>query len=97
MVALIKWLDLILIPHLLTRSPSREREKLSQREGFWQQVEEKARLHPEWKRIGGEMKNTSYSEAEEEQVDGAESTNENDNLTYDRLEQESRDVSVSDD
>lgn len=67
---------------------------MSQREGLWQQVEEKARLHPEWKKIGGEYKEISYSEAEEdgEAVEGV-NENENENLTYDRLEQESRDVS----
>lgn len=67
---------------------------MSQREGFWQQVEEKARLHPEWKKIGGDMRDTSFSEADET-ADGTEATNdmENDNLTYDKLAEESRDVS----
>lgn len=67
---------------------------MSQREGFWQQVEEKARLHPEWKKIGAEFRNTSFSEADET-AEGVEATNEgeNDNLTYDKLEHESRDVS----
>lgn len=73
----------------------REREKISQREDLWQQVEEKARLHPEWNKIGGgEFKENSYSEVENN-ADGTDSANdiENDNLTYDKLEQESRDVS----
>lgn len=66
---------------------------MTQREGFWLRVEEKARLHPEWKKIGGEFRDTSYSEAEEEELEGADAVAENDNLTYDRLEHESRDVS----
>lgn len=73
----------------------REREKISQREDLWQQMEEKARLHPEWNKIGGgEFKETSYSEVENN-ADGTDSANdiENENLTYDKLEQESRDVS----
>lgn len=67
---------------------------MSQREGFWQQVEEKARLHPEWKKIGAEFRNTSFSEADET-AEGVEAANEGetDNLTYDKLEHESRDVS----
>lgn len=69
---------------------------MSQREGFWQRVEEKARLHPEWKKVGGEFKDTSFLEADE-QADGSEAIydNENENLTYDQLEQESRDVSMA--
>lgn len=65
---------------------------MSQREGFWQRVEEKARLHPEWNKVGGEFRDISY--AEDDELGMIEGGTENENLTYDRLEQETRDVSA---
>lgn len=67
---------------------------MSQREDLWQQVEERAKMHPEWNKIGGEFREISYSEVDidSEAAEGA-NDNENENLTYDKLEQESRDVS----
>lgn len=57
-------------------------------------MEEKARLHPEWKKIGGDVREISYAEDDELLLSGTEAAAiENENLTYDRLEQESRDVS----
>lgn len=53
-------------------------------------MEEMARLHPEWSKIAGEIEFSYNSElGQDGDVDNSESV-----LTYDKLEQESRDVSV---
>lgn len=72
--------------------PSREREKLSQREEFWQQVENLARSKPEWQKLVGQMENLNIKSTYDLKND-FDQILDNCDLTYDQLEQESRDVS----
>ncbi|XP_012157381.1 serine/threonine-protein phosphatase 2A 56 kDa regulatory subunit gamma isoform isoform X5 [Ceratitis capitata] len=62
-----------------------EREKMSQREELWMQVESLAKSNPEWPKLVGQMDNLSISSSQNEFEE-----NENCDLTYDKLEQESR-------
>ncbi|XP_018797729.1 PREDICTED: serine/threonine-protein phosphatase 2A 56 kDa regulatory subunit gamma isoform isoform X4 [Bactrocera latifrons] len=62
-----------------------EREKISQREELWMQVESLAKSNPEWPKMCGQMDNLSISSSQNEFEE-----NENCDLTYDKLEQESR-------
>ncbi|XP_039971046.1 serine/threonine-protein phosphatase 2A 56 kDa regulatory subunit delta isoform isoform X2 [Bactrocera tryoni] len=62
-----------------------EREKMSQREELWMQVESLAKSNPEWPKMCGQMDNLSISSSQNEFEE-----NENCDLTYDKLEQESR-------
>ncbi|XP_073827499.1 protein phosphatase regulatory B subunit well-rounded isoform X2 [Musca autumnalis] len=55
-----------------------EREKMSQREGLWQQVESMAKNNPEWHKICGQMDNLSISSSQNEFDDD----NDNLDLTY---------------
>ncbi|XP_053959236.1 serine/threonine-protein phosphatase 2A 56 kDa regulatory subunit gamma isoform isoform X3 [Anastrepha ludens] len=62
-----------------------EREKMSQREELWMQVESLAKGNPEWPKMCGQMDNLSISSSQNEFEE-----NENCDLTYDKLEQETR-------
>ncbi|XP_011176471.2 uncharacterized protein LOC105208376 isoform X2 [Zeugodacus cucurbitae] len=62
-----------------------EREKMSQREELWMQVESLAKTNPEWPKMCGQMDNLSISSSQNEFEE-----NENCDLTYDKLEQNSR-------
>lgn len=66
----------------------REHEKLSQRQNLWQQVESLAKTNPEWPKLVGDSNrgvNMSNLQNDFEQIPDGE-------LTYDKLEQESREV-----
>lgn len=58
---------------------------MSQREELWMQVESLAKNNPEWPKMCGQMDNLSISSSQNEFEE-----NENCDLTYDKLEQESR-------
>lgn len=76
----------------------REHEKLSQREELWQQVESLAKSNPEWPKIAGQLNNLNnitLTNTNNSQTDFDRIPDTNSDLTYDRLEQESRDVSNS--
>ncbi|XP_017485377.1 PREDICTED: serine/threonine-protein phosphatase 2A 56 kDa regulatory subunit delta isoform-like, partial [Rhagoletis zephyria] len=62
-----------------------EREKMSQREELWMQVESLAKSNPEWPKMCGQMDNLSISSSQNEFEE-----NENCDLTYDKFEQENR-------
>ncbi|XP_067641030.1 serine/threonine-protein phosphatase 2A 56 kDa regulatory subunit gamma isoform isoform X4 [Eurosta solidaginis] len=62
-----------------------EREKMSQREELWMQVESLAKTNPEWPKLCGQMDNLSISSSQNEFEE-----NENCDLTYDKLEQDNR-------
>lgn len=66
----------------------REREKSSHREELWQQVESLAKNNPEWPRLIGQMDNLSISSSQND----FDQIPDNGELTYDKLEQESREV-----
>ncbi|XP_013112821.2 serine/threonine-protein phosphatase 2A 56 kDa regulatory subunit gamma isoform isoform X3 [Stomoxys calcitrans] len=55
-----------------------EREKLSQREGLWQQVETMAKSNPDWTKICGQMDSLSISSSQNE----FDQDNDNLDLTY---------------
>ncbi|XP_011290504.1 serine/threonine-protein phosphatase 2A 56 kDa regulatory subunit gamma isoform isoform X4 [Musca domestica] len=55
-----------------------EREKMSQREGLWQQVESMAKSNPEWHKLCGQMDNLSISSSQNDYDDD----NDNLDLTY---------------
>lgn len=65
-----------------------EREKLSQREELWQQVESLARSNPEWPKIAGQLDSLSNSSCSQNDYD--QYNNENCDLNYDKLAQETR-------
>lgn len=70
---------------LLSTTPLREREKMSQREGLWQQVETMAKSNPEWTKICGQMDSLSISSSQNE----FDQDNDNLDLTY-KLDYEDR-------
>lgn len=82
---------------------NREHEKLSQREELWQQVESLAKSNPEWPKIAGQCNNLyamssnsmTLTNTNNSQTDFDRIPDTNSDLMYDRLEQESRDVSNS--
>ncbi|KAL5274311.1 PPP2R5D family protein [Megaselia abdita] len=70
-----------------------EHEKLSQREEFWQQVENLARSKPEWQKLVGQMETLNIKSSYDMKND-FDQILDNCDLTYDQLEQESRDVNL---
>lgn len=59
---------------------------MSQREELWQQVESLAKTNPEWPKVVGQMDSLSISSSQNE----FEQYSENCDLTYDKLEIETR-------
>lgn len=70
------------------RQEKQEREKSSHREELWQQVESLAKNNPEWPRLIGQMDNLSISSSQND----FDQIPDNGELTYDKLEQESREI-----
>ncbi|XP_055715085.1 serine/threonine-protein phosphatase 2A 56 kDa regulatory subunit gamma isoform isoform X3 [Phlebotomus papatasi] len=68
-----------------------EREKLTQREEIWQQVETLAKNNPEWSRVSVKIEHYAIDALARNDADTLIKTNK---LTYDELEKESRDVRV---
>ena len=66
----------------------REREKLNQREELWAQVESLAKNNPEWPKMIGLMESLSISSSQTD----FDQIPDNCDLSYDKLEQESREV-----
>ncbi|XP_059614116.1 serine/threonine-protein phosphatase 2A 56 kDa regulatory subunit gamma isoform isoform X1 [Phlebotomus argentipes] len=69
-----------------------EREKLTQREEIWQQVETLAKNNPEWSRVGVKIERYSIDALARNEADDLIKA---EKLTYDELEQESRDVHMT--
>ncbi|XP_037953345.1 serine/threonine-protein phosphatase 2A 56 kDa regulatory subunit delta isoform-like [Teleopsis dalmanni] len=63
-----------------------EHEKRSQRDELWQQVENLAKNNPEWPKLCGQLDNLSISSSQNE----FDQYNENCDLTYNKMEQETR-------
>ncbi|XP_055677656.1 serine/threonine-protein phosphatase 2A 56 kDa regulatory subunit gamma isoform isoform X1 [Lutzomyia longipalpis] len=69
-----------------------EREKLTQREEIWQQVETLAKNNPEWSRVSVKIEPYSIDTLARNDAD---MLIKNEKLTYDELEKESRDIHIS--
>lgn len=77
-----------------TQEKLSEREKLTQRQEVWQQIETQAKKHPEWPRVAGQFHNnqtnnnnnlTNESSDQDMVIDAGE-------LTYDKVEKEAREA-----
>lgn len=84
---------------LIFQTNNREDQKLSQRETLWQQVESLARNNPDWSKVVGQFSNMNLAVKRDVEFtikrDDEFSQLPDNDLSYERLVQESGEVSMT--